>query len=61
MERFAKERGHTLLDLAFAWLLGFRAVPSVIAGATTADQVRANVAAGTWRLAERDLADVAAL
>jgi aryl-alcohol dehydrogenase-like predicted oxidoreductase len=61
LERFAEERGHTLLDLAFAWLLGHRAVPSVIAGATTADQVRANVAAGGWRLGHRDLADVSQL
>ena len=34
--------GHTLLELAFAWLLSFPAVASVIAGATTPEQVRAN-------------------
>jgi aryl-alcohol dehydrogenase-like predicted oxidoreductase len=52
---FAKERGHSLLDLAFAWLLSLRPVVSVIAGATSPAQVRANVAAGTWRLDPDDL------
>jgi aryl-alcohol dehydrogenase-like predicted oxidoreductase len=46
---FAAERGHTLVDLAFAWLLSLPAVASVIAGATTPAQVRANVEAGRWR------------
>jgi aryl-alcohol dehydrogenase-like predicted oxidoreductase len=53
--RFAEERGHALLDLAFAWLLGLRPVASVIAGATSSEQVRANAAAGDWRLDEADL------
>lgn len=48
--QFAESRGHTLLDLAFAWLLRKPAVSSVIAGATSAEQVRANAAAGGWRL-----------
>jgi aryl-alcohol dehydrogenase-like predicted oxidoreductase len=52
---FAEERGHTLLELAFAWLLAQRPVSSVIAGATTADQVRANVAAGVWELSPADV------
>jgi aryl-alcohol dehydrogenase-like predicted oxidoreductase len=52
---FAKERGHSLLDLAFAWLLSLRPVVSVIGGATSPAQVRANVAAGTWRLDPDDL------
>lgn len=56
LTRFAGERGHTLLELAFAWLLAQRPVASVIAGATTADQVRANVEAATWRLGGKELA-----
>ena len=52
---FAEDSGHTLLDLAFGWLLAQRPVASVIAGATSPDQVRANVAAGAWRLEESDL------
>ncbi|MDA8262408.1 MAG: aldo/keto reductase [Actinomycetota bacterium] len=46
LESFAKSRGFGLTDLAFAWLLGNPNVSSVIAGATSAEQVRANVAAG---------------
>lgn len=47
---WAKERSKTLLDLAFAWLLAHREVASVIAGATSVAQVRANAAAGAWEL-----------
>jgi len=45
---YGKERGHSLLDVAIAGLAAQPAVTSVIAGATTPDQVRANVAAGRW-------------
>ncbi len=48
----AESNGHTILDLAFAWLLSRPQVPSVIAGASTPEQVRANVAAGEWTLSE---------
>jgi aryl-alcohol dehydrogenase-like predicted oxidoreductase len=58
LTRFAGERGHTLLELAFAWLLVQRPVASVIAGATTADQVRANVESATWRLGGKELAEL---
>lgn len=56
LERFAEERGHTLLELAIGALLSRPAVASVIAGATTAEQVRANAAAAAWRLSDDDLA-----
>lgn len=50
---FAEEHGHTLLELAFCWLLSQDVVVSVIAGATSAEQVTANVAAAdAWRLDE---------
>jgi len=52
---FAKERGHTLLELAFAWLLSRPVISCVIAGATRPEQVRANAAAAGWRLAPEDL------
>ncbi len=55
---FATERGHSLLDLAFGWLLTKPVISSVIAGATSAAQVEANVAASAWRL---DAADMAAV
>lgn len=58
---FAEDHGHQLLDLAFAWLLAKPAVASVIAGATSAEQVRRNAAAGAWRLSEDQVAQVDAL
>ena len=56
LEQFATERGHTLLELAIGALASEPGVLSVIAGATTPQQVRANVAAAAWELraAERD-------
>ena len=54
----AEGRGHTVLELAIAWLLARPAVASVIAGATRAEQVRANAAAAAWHLGEDDLAAV---
>lgn len=54
----AEERGHTILELAVAWLAAQDGVCSVIAGATTPEQVRANAAAGAWSLTADDLAAV---
>jgi aryl-alcohol dehydrogenase-like predicted oxidoreductase len=54
----AEARGHTVLELAVAWLLARPAVASVIAGATRPEQVRANTAAAAWRLTPDDLAAV---
>ncbi|HEX6913063.1 MAG TPA: aldo/keto reductase, partial [Longimicrobium sp.] len=55
---FAQGRGHTVLELAFAWLLVRPAVASVIAGATKPAQVHANAAAAAWLLTETDLAEI---
>jgi aryl-alcohol dehydrogenase-like predicted oxidoreductase len=55
---FAESRGHTLLELAFSWLLGHPAVASVIAGATKPEQVRANAQSAVWRLTEEEMAEV---
>ena len=57
---FAEARGHTILELAVAWLAAHDGVPSVIAGATSPEQVRANAAAGAWSLSAADLAAVPA-
>jgi len=54
----AEGAGHTVLDLAFAWLLARPAVASVIAGATKPEQVRANAATAAWQLGDADLAAV---
>ncbi len=55
LARWAEARGHTLLELAFSWLLAHDVVASVIAGATSPDQVRSNAAAAGWALGETDL------
>jgi aryl-alcohol dehydrogenase-like predicted oxidoreductase len=55
---FAEGRGHTVLELAFAWLLARPVVASVIAGATKPAQVQANAAAAGWSLTPADLAEI---
>lgn len=61
LARFATDHGHTLLDLAVSALASTPGVASVIAGATKAEQVRANAAAGRWRLDEDTLQALAAV
>ncbi len=58
LERFAKERGHTLLELAFSWLLARPAVASVIAGATKPEQVEKNAVSANWSLSSEELAEI---
>lgn len=55
---FAESRGHTILELAMSWLLRLPVFASVIAGATSPEQVRANAAASTWTLSPSDLAAI---
>ena len=61
LERFANERGLTLLQVAIGGLLARPAVASVIAGATKPEQVRANVAASGWEPAPADVTALDAL
>jgi aryl-alcohol dehydrogenase-like predicted oxidoreductase len=56
--RFAEDRGHSILELAFSWLLARDPVATVIAGATSPEQIRANATAASWSLTERDLAEI---
>lgn len=58
---FAKSRGHTVLELAFSWLIRQPAVASVIAGATSTGQIRSNAAAAEWRLSAEDMGEVEAI
>jgi aryl-alcohol dehydrogenase-like predicted oxidoreductase len=53
---FGAARQATMLEVAFGWLLAHAPVASVIAGAMTPDQVKANVAAGSWRPTTEDVA-----
>jgi len=61
LERFAEERGITLLQAAIGGLLAQAVVASVIAGATKPEQVRANVEAAEWEPTPTDLAELNAL
>jgi len=58
LEAFALSRDHTLLELAFAWLLANPAVSSVIAGATRPEQIVANAAAAGWELSPDEMAQI---
>lgn len=57
--RFCDSRGVTMLEATFGWLLAQQNLTSVIAGATTPDQVRQNAAAATaWVPTAADLAEI---
>jgi aryl-alcohol dehydrogenase-like predicted oxidoreductase len=58
LERYARERGLTLIEVAIGALLARDPVSSVIAGATKPDQVRANAAAAHWIPSQDDLAEL---
>jgi 1-deoxyxylulose-5-phosphate synthase len=56
---FAEERGITMLEATFGWLLAQPALASVIAGTTKPEQIRQNAAAGAaWRPSDADIAEV---
>ncbi|GIJ80474.1 Predicted oxidoreductase [Micromonospora phaseoli] len=55
LEAYAAQRGVSVLHVAIGGLAAQPAVTSVIAGATTPEQVRANAEAGAWQPTEADL------
>jgi aryl-alcohol dehydrogenase-like predicted oxidoreductase len=55
LRAFSTERGCTMLDVAVGWLAAQPVVPTVIAGATSPEQVISNVAAGRWQPTPDDL------
>jgi aryl-alcohol dehydrogenase-like predicted oxidoreductase len=55
---FAEARGHTILELAFSWLASRPVVASVIAGATSPQQIAGNASAVNWRLTAAELAEL---
>jgi aryl-alcohol dehydrogenase-like predicted oxidoreductase len=61
LSEFAAGRGHTMLELAVSWLAAQPAVASVIAGAKSPQQVKANASAAGWRLNAEDLQAVEAI
>jgi aryl-alcohol dehydrogenase-like predicted oxidoreductase len=58
LEDFVAERGHSLTELAFAWLLAHPEVSSVIAGVTRPEQIAANAKAADWRLSAEDMEEL---
>jgi len=58
LQAFAEARGLSLLDVAIGGLAAMPAVSSVIAGATSPEQVRANAAAGEWVPSADELAEL---
>ena len=58
LEAFAAERGHSMGELAIAWLLSRPWLSTVIAGATKIEQVSANVAAAEWKLSAEEVAEL---
>jgi aryl-alcohol dehydrogenase-like predicted oxidoreductase len=61
LQRYAEQRGISLLEVAIGGLLALPAVTSVIAGATKPEQIRANVAAGSWEPSAEDVEELRAL
>ena len=61
LDAWAGDHGHSLLELAFAWILGHGAVSSVIAGATKVEQIEANAKGADWKLTPEEVAEVTKL
>ena len=61
LQKFCEQRGHSLIELAFAWLLARPTVASVIAGATKPEQVATNAKSADWILTPAELAEIDAL
>ena len=55
---FAAQRGRSMVELAFGWLLANPIVGGVIAGATTPEQMQQNVAAAGWQLSTEELTEI---
>ena len=58
LEKFATDRGHTILELAFAWLLSKDVVSTVIAGATKIEQIESNAVAADWVLTGEEVDEI---
>ena len=58
LEKFAEDRGHTMIELAFSWLASKPFVSSVIAGATRPEQVTQNAKSAEWKLTAEEFGEV---
>ncbi len=55
---WAEQRGHTVAELAVAWLLAHQEVSTVIVGAKSPEQAEENVKGAAWKLSEEDRREV---
>jgi aryl-alcohol dehydrogenase-like predicted oxidoreductase len=58
LDVFARERGHTLIELAMSWLACQPTVAGIIAGATKPEQVEQNAKAAGWKLTADEFAAI---
>lgn len=58
LDGWAADHGHSLADLAIAWLLAHPEIPCVITGASAPEQIATNAAAAAWRLSAEELAEI---
>ena len=58
LEEYAGQAGHTIAELALAWLASNSAVSSVLVGASNTEQLDANVKSVEWRLSPEESAEV---
>jgi aryl-alcohol dehydrogenase-like predicted oxidoreductase len=62
LETYARDHGHTLTELSLSWLAGSPVVASVIAGATSPEQVRTNAAAtSAWAMTDQERGEISDL
>ena len=61
LKHWAHARGHTLGELAMAWLLSHPEIPSVIAGVSSPEQVEQNARAADWVLSDAERTQVDAI
>ncbi|MGM4901780.1 aldo/keto reductase [Tardiphaga sp. 866_E4_N2_1] len=58
LQAFVGARGHSMLELAFSWLAARPQVSSVIAGASSPEQIEQNVKAAQWKLTAEEMAEI---
>ncbi|MFI5002673.1 MAG: aldo/keto reductase [Reyranellales bacterium] len=58
LAEFCEARGHTMLELALSWLASRPAVSSIIAGATSPEQLEDNIRAAGWVLSPTDMDEI---
>ncbi|UFS74128.1 aldo/keto reductase [Tardiphaga sp. 37S4] len=58
LQAFVGARGHSMLELAFSWLAARPQVSSVIAGASSPEQIEQNVKAAQWKLTAEEMTEI---